>query len=111
MKLTKEKLTKIVHEAVADHMRLPKGANSRDDAADRSLDDPMPVEEANDTFFVRDELLDLEEDMQTAIAVLDDYVGVAKDPSVNSALDKLYDVARKLKQAAGLSPSKPPPLG
>lgn len=68
------------------------------------------VQEHEDTFFVRDELLDLEEQMQTAIAVLDDFVGAAADPSITAALDSLYDVARKLKEAAGLSHSSPPPL-
>ena len=33
-------LRKIVREAVVDHMRLPRGPNSRDDADDRGLADP-----------------------------------------------------------------------
>ena len=36
-------LRRIIREALADHMRLPKGENSRDDANDRNLNDPAPV--------------------------------------------------------------------
>ncbi len=117
----KDLLKTYIEEAVADHMRFPKGPNSRDDAEDRSLDRPMDVDKINieegtlhedqDTFYVRGELLDLEEEMQAALAVLDDHVsGSDHDPVVEHALDKLHDVARRLREAAGLSPSKPPPL-
>lgn len=46
-------LRRIIREALDGHMRLPRGPNSRDDASDRSLDDPMDdrenVEEVDDT--------------------------------------------------------------
>ncbi len=117
----KSVLETFIEEAIADHMRFPNGPNSRDDAEDRSLDDPMDVDRINieegfvnedsDTFFVRGELLDLEEEMQSALSVLDEHVsGADHDPVVNDALDALHNVARKLKQAAGLSSSRPPPI-
>lgn len=117
----KSLLEMFIEEAVADHMRLPKGPNSRDDAEDRPLDDPMDVDRINieesnlhedsNTFYVRGELLDLEEEMQSALSVLDDHVaGADHDPVVNDALDALHNVARKLKAAAGLSSSRPPPI-
>ena len=45
--ITLTELRKIIKEAIADHMRLPKGPNSRDDANDRNLDDPMNTEKQN----------------------------------------------------------------
>ena len=33
-------LRRTIREAVMDHMRLPRGPNSRDDADDRPLTDP-----------------------------------------------------------------------
>lgn len=41
MKVSLTTLRKIIREALADHMRLPRGPNSRDDAEDRDLDEPM----------------------------------------------------------------------
>lgn len=41
MKLSVSDLRRLVREALADHMRLPRGPNSRDDADDRPLSDPM----------------------------------------------------------------------
>ena len=38
MKIVLSDLKRLVGEAVADHMRLPKGPNSRDDAEDRPLE-------------------------------------------------------------------------
>lgn len=53
MRIKVSSLRRIIREAVADHMRLPRGPNSRDDAEDRSLDNPatdrINVEE-NPTF-------------------------------------------------------------
>ncbi len=117
----KSVLETFIEEAIADHMRVPKGPNTRDDAEDRPLDDPMDVDRINieedfmhedaSTFYVRGELLDLEEEMQSALSVLDDHVaGADHDPIVNDALDILHNIARKLKQAAGLSSSRPPPI-
>lgn len=34
-------LRRLVREALVDKLRLPDGPNSRDDAKDRDLDDPM----------------------------------------------------------------------
>jgi hypothetical protein len=34
-------LRQMIREAVVDHMRLPRGPNTRDDGEDRPLDDPM----------------------------------------------------------------------
>lgn len=34
-------LKRLVREALVDKMRLPDGPNSRDDAEDQDLDDPM----------------------------------------------------------------------
>lgn len=42
MKIKVKDLRRIIREAVVDHMRLPRGPNSRDDAEDRDLDSPMP---------------------------------------------------------------------
>ena len=41
MKVRLSVLRRLIREAVADHMRLPRGPNSRDDAEDRPLGDPM----------------------------------------------------------------------
>ena len=41
MKLSITELRRLIREAVADHMRLPRGENSRDDAEDRELTDPV----------------------------------------------------------------------
>ena len=41
MKVTLSELRRLIKEALADHMRLPRGPNSRDDAEDRPLSDPM----------------------------------------------------------------------
>ena len=41
MKIKISELKKVIREALADHMRLPRGPNSRDDAEDRPLEDPM----------------------------------------------------------------------
>jgi hypothetical protein len=35
-------LRRLIREAVVDHMRLPRGPNSRDDAEDRPLSSPAP---------------------------------------------------------------------
>jgi hypothetical protein len=40
MKVKVSTLRKIIREAVVNHMRLPRGPNSRDDAEDRDLTDP-----------------------------------------------------------------------
>lgn len=42
-----KQLRRLIREAVADHARLPRGANSRDDADDRDLDDPARVGDIN----------------------------------------------------------------
>lgn len=46
-------LRQVIREALSDHVRLPRGPNSRDDADDRPLGDPMDdrpnVEEVDDT--------------------------------------------------------------
>ncbi len=34
-------IRRLVREALVDNVRLPDGPNSRDDAEDRDLDDPM----------------------------------------------------------------------
>lgn len=41
MRIPLSTLRRIIREAVVDHMRLPRGPNSRDDAEDRELDSPM----------------------------------------------------------------------
>lgn len=41
MRIMVQDLRRIIREAVVDRMRLPRGPESRDDAKDRSLDDPM----------------------------------------------------------------------
>ena len=41
MKIPVSALRRIIREAVVDNMRLPRGPNSRDDAEDRDLSDPM----------------------------------------------------------------------
>ena len=40
-------LRMLIEMMVVDKMRLPRGPNSRDDAEDRDLDDPMDVEKQN----------------------------------------------------------------
>lgn len=40
MRIRISELRRIIKEAVVDHMRLPRGPNSRDDADDRDLEDP-----------------------------------------------------------------------
>jgi len=47
MKIKISELRRIIREAVIDHMRLPRGENSRDDADDRDLDDPARVGDIN----------------------------------------------------------------
>jgi hypothetical protein len=42
MKIKVGVLKRLIREAVADHMRLPRGPNSRDDAEDRPLSSPAP---------------------------------------------------------------------
>ena len=41
MRIKVSDLRRIIREAVVDKMRLPRGPNSRDDAEDRDLDDPV----------------------------------------------------------------------
>lgn len=41
MRITVQDLRRIIREAVVDRMRLPRGPESRDDAEDRHLTDPM----------------------------------------------------------------------
>jgi hypothetical protein len=41
MRIKVSDLRRIIREAVVDQMRLPRGPNSRDDAEDRDLSDPM----------------------------------------------------------------------
>jgi len=43
MRISVSNLRHLIREALADHMRLPKGENSRDDADDRNINDPAPV--------------------------------------------------------------------
>lgn len=40
MKIKVGDLKRVIREAVADHMRLPRGPNSRDDAENRPLSNP-----------------------------------------------------------------------
>lgn len=40
-------LRMLIEMMVVDRMRLPRGPNSRDDAEDRDLDDPMDTEKQN----------------------------------------------------------------
>jgi hypothetical protein len=47
MKITVSQLRRIIKEAVTDHMRLPRGENSRDDAEDRDVNDPADVGRIN----------------------------------------------------------------
>jgi hypothetical protein len=42
MKITIKNLRQIIREAIVDHMRFPRGPNSRDDAGDRPLTSKMP---------------------------------------------------------------------
>lgn len=42
MKIKVGVLKRAIREALADHMRLPRGPNSRDDADDRPLSNPVP---------------------------------------------------------------------
>lgn len=42
MKIRLSVLRRLIREAVVDHMRLPRGPNSRDDAEDRPLSSPAP---------------------------------------------------------------------
>jgi len=51
MRIKLSELRRLISEAVADHMRLPRGTNSRDDADDRpltdnELDDRVNLEDA-----------------------------------------------------------------
>jgi hypothetical protein len=46
-KSTMSELRKLIEIMVADQMRKPRGPNSHDDGEDRSLDDPMPVDDDN----------------------------------------------------------------
>ena len=55
MKIKISELKRFVLEALVDHMRLPRGENSRDDAEDRDLDDParegaFNIEELDEAF-------------------------------------------------------------
>ena len=118
-----QELADYVAEAVTDHMRIPRGPNTRDDAEDRPLDDPMKDrvnveegmlrEDAGDIFYVRNELLDLEEDLHVALGVIDDFVaemGRVAPKRVHAALDRAHRVASKLHDDAGLKRSQPPAL-
>lgn len=116
MKINIVRLRRMIVEAISDHMRLPRGPNSRDDADDAALDQGMNVgkiTEASDTFVVRSELLDLHDRLRAAAERLEKFVYDAPqqdDDSLYDAMSEVWSIADGLKQAAGLSPSRPPPL-
>lgn len=45
--MTVQSLRRIIREAVVDHMRLPRGPNSRDDAEDKVLSEPKADDRTN----------------------------------------------------------------
>lgn len=47
MKASLSAIRAMVREALADHMRLPRGPNSRDDADDRPLDQKPETKKQN----------------------------------------------------------------